>query len=129
MGGGYSGLPSVAFPMESFELYGVSHNVNEYKSKAAESSFICSGVTLLPLGSKWIALARSCMGSDNSCGGLLPGVQELSGEEKMMCDVVHDLLVANVRQGIARSEELIQRLQVLFEGWILKKRVIDEMEK
>ena len=93
----------MAYPIDSNDLFGVTNTAMEYKKGKGEKLFVCDGITLLPLGKKWIALARACMGCTNN--EFLPGgSNHLTNEELELCDVVCSHLFSDGFQEVFRSD-------------------------
>lgn len=83
----------------------------------------CDGVSLFPVGYKWIMMAFECAGLDtypvyDSVKGKVPREDRLSSRDKKLIRLVHELIIKQVQDMPIRfNQDLTAAVQLLFSPW------------
>lgn len=83
------------------------------------SSFaVCTGVTLLPIGSHWLNLALKCINTKNpDAYNICEKGDLLTQEEICLIDAIQSKLATNQYQEIYSSQQLLELVIELFANW------------
>lgn len=99
-------------------VYGIAQSVMEFGKDGICYSLLCQGITLLPIGKKWITLALKCNGKSVSSKAATEDNHDdtkITEMEIDICELIFDHLAELRWNEVKENEQLCHLVKLLFE--------------